>query len=231
MDITENRQTEATVNKIVRMGVRGLLGPSALRVLVVLGLSWCIGLPAYGATLYRYINDKGYQEIGYSVPNHLVPNGYDVIDDSGRLVRRVAAQLSEAEYAVKLEQERKLEACQKAMARVHRRYEALTDIDDAERLFEEKLEESLKNAKANLDYSQAKLAEQQELAANMERSGKVIPKHLLDNMNQTEQQIQALTSHMVGQEQGAVAKAEAFDEERRVFQLTDCQSDQLASVQ
>jgi hypothetical protein len=41
-----------------------------------------IAVPADAATLYRYINDKGYQEIGYSVPNHLVPNGYDVI---GRL--------------------------------------------------------------------------------------------------------------------------------------------------
>ena len=229
MDIAGSRNIEVSVNKIV--GVRRLLAPAVLRFLVVFGLSWSLGLPAHGATLYRYINDKGYQEIGYSVPNHLVPNGYDVIDESGRLVRRVAAQLSEEEYAVKLEQERKLEACQKSKDRVHRRYEVLTDIDEAERLFEEQLEESLRNAKANLDYSRSKLSEQQEQAANMERAGNVIPKHLLDNINQTEQQIQTLTSQMAGQQLGAVTKAKEFDEERRVFQLSECNTEQLASVQ
>ena len=43
-------------------------------------LTLAVALPADAATLYRYINDKGYQEIGYSVPPHLVPNGYDVIE-------------------------------------------------------------------------------------------------------------------------------------------------------
>lgn len=200
----------------------GLTAP----VLILLGMS----LSADAATLYRYINEKGYQEIGYSIPPHLVPNGYDVIDESGRLVRRVAPQLSEEEYAVKLERERKLEACQKAIERVHRRYEALADIDVAETVFEEQLQERLQNDRANLEFSQGKLLEQREDAAARERKGEEIPKHVLENIRQTELQVQNLAAQMEARQQNAVVKAKEFDEERRVFQLVDCSSEQLASA-
>jgi hypothetical protein len=193
-------------------------------------LTLTLALPAQAATLYRYINDKGYQEIGYSVPNHLVPNGYDVIDDSGRLIRRVAPQLSEEEYAAKLERERKLEACEKAVERVHRRYETLADIDKAEALFETQLAESLKNAQANLDYTYSELAKQQEQAASLERSGKMVPKNLLKAMDDTQVVIANLTAQIDNGKRSREEKAADFNEERRVFQLADCDESQLASA-
>ena len=205
------------VRKITRLGLAGVLLA-------------CVSLPLDAATLYRYINDKGYQEIGYSIPPHLVANGYDVIDESGRLIRRVAAQLSEEEYAAKLERERKLEACQKAFERVHRRYETLDDIDDAERQYETQLEESLRRDQANLDFSQTKLADQQEMAASIERSGEVIPGDLLDNLQQTEQQIRTLSAQIDSRRHNAQLKAQEFEEERRVFQMGECSSEQLASA-
>ncbi len=191
-------------------------------------LAMAIAMPADAAQLYRYINDKGYQEIGYSVPNHLVPNGYDVIDESGRLVRRVAAQLSEEEYAAKLERERKLEACEKAVARVHRRYETLDDIDDAEAQFEAQLEESLQNAQANLELSQTELKSLQDRAATLERSGKQISTVLLDNIEEAENSIASHTAQIEQSEQSRVTKAQDFDEERRVFQMHGCDEEQLA---
>lgn len=205
--------------------VRKLAG---FTVSMVLMLGVCTA--AQAANLYRYINDKGYQEIGYSIPPHLVANGYDVIDDSGRLVRRVAPQLSEEEYAAKLERERELEACEKALESVHRRYEALADIDDAERMFGQQLEERLRNDQANLEFSQGKLAEQREEAAARERKGEAIPKDLLDLIEQTERQIQNLAAQMSARQKNAVVKAKEFEEERRVFQLVDCSSEQLASA-
>ncbi len=192
----------------------------------VLALS--VALPADAATLYRYINDKGYQEIGYSVPNHLVPNGYDVIDESGRLVRRVAAQLSEEEYAAKLEHERQLEACQKAVTRVHRRYESLGDIDQAEAQFEVQLEESQQNAQANLEYNQSELGKHQDRAAGYERAGNIIPKNLLDSIEQSNLTIQNLMVQIQQGEQSRGSQALEFDEERRVFQLSGCNEEQLA---
>ncbi len=199
-------------------------------VSVGLGLCMLAALPADAATLYRYINDKGYQEIGYSVPPHLVPNGYDVIDDSGRLIRRVAAQLSEEEYAAKLEHERKLEACEKAYERVHRRYERLEDIDKAEVQFEAQLEESLQNDQANLEYNRTELAKYRESAAGHERKGQIIPERVLDSIEQTERTIRNLTAKIDQSEQSRTTKAEQFDEERRVFQMNGCDEEQLAQA-
>jgi hypothetical protein len=224
MDIKTTCFHKASDNKVVRKMA------GAARFALPAVLISVLAAAAHGATLYRYINDKGYQEIGYSIPTHLVANGYDVIDESGRLIRRVSPQLTEAEYAAKLEQERKLEACEKAIERVHRRYEALADIDAAEHLFEQQLQASLKNDLANLDYSRSKLSDQQETAAQMERSGKAIPKHLLANIQQTEQQIQSLTAQMDARKQNAEEKAQQFEEERRVFGLVDCNSEALASA-
>ncbi len=189
-----------------------------------------LATPAMAGTLYRYINEKGYQEIGYSVPPHLVPNGYDVIDESGRLIRRVAPQLSEEEYAIKLERERKLEACEKARERVHRRYETMVDIDNAEAQFENQLAESLKNIQANLDYTSTELGKQQSQAASLERSGKLIPKNLLEAIDASEEIINTLTAQKQAGERSGVEKAAEFDEERRVFQLGGCDEERLAAV-
>ena len=193
-------------------------------------LTLVLSAPAVAGTLYRYINDKGYQEIGYSVPPHLVPNGYDVIDESGRLVRRVSPQLSEEEYAAKLERERKLEACEKAIERVHRRYETMADIDKAETQFESQLNESLKNIQANLDYTNTELAKQQSQAASLERSGKLIPKNLLEAIDATEEIIATLTTQKLAGERSRIDKAAEFDEEREVFQLGGCDEAQLAAL-
>jgi hypothetical protein len=209
----------------------GIGRPGAPRLAQALaGLILLAALPVDAATLYRYINDKGYQEIGYSIPPHLVSNGYDVIDESGRLIRRVSPQLTEEEYAAKLERERRLEACEKAMERVHRRYETLTDIDAAQRLYEAQLDESLKNDQSNLAYSKNALTERQEQAAGLERAGKPIPRHLIDNIERTEMQIQSLTAQIQGRERGREEKAREFDEERRIFKLVDCNAEQLASA-
>jgi hypothetical protein len=151
-----------------------------------------------------------------------------VIDESGRLVRRVAAQLSEEEYAAKLERERKLEACEKAVARVHRRYETLQDIDDAELQFEAQLEESQQNANANLELSRTELKKLQDRAANLERSGNLIDDQLLSNIEQVRTTIANLSAQIEQGEQSRDTKAAEFDEERRVFQLHGCDEEQLA---
>jgi hypothetical protein len=189
-----------------------------------------ISIPVQASSLFRYINDKGYQEIGYAVPNHLVANGYDVIDERGRLIRRVAAQLSEEDYAAKLERERKLEACEKAMGRVQRRYEELADIDAAERLFVSQLDESIKDNETNRESYKGQLSDAQERAAQLERNGTTIPRVTLANISLTELEIQTLTAQIANQELVRIDKALEFNEERRLFQLGVCNPDQLASL-
>ena len=223
----ENASSDSLLVKASDKG-RSSLARQFCRLTAPAMLTLAIALPADAANLYRYINDKGYQEIGYSVPTHLVPNGYDVIDESGRLVRRVAAQLSEEEYAAKLERERKLEACEKALDRVNRRYEALEDIDDAEKQFEAQLEESLQNAYANLELSQSELKNMQDRAAMIERSGRVVSEDTLNDIDQVQTTLANLNALIEQSEQSRHTKAAEFDEERRIFQMGTCDEEQLA---
>lgn len=211
---------------VVRGWIPGRLLSLAASGIIAMSFAW----PADAATLYRYINDKGYQEIGYSVPNHLVPNGYDEIDESGRLIRRVAAQLSEEEYATKLERERKLEACENAMARVHRRYETQEDIDSAEVQFEAQLEESLQNYQSTLEYNRTELEKYQQRAARYEREGTLVNETLLSTIESTRTTIANLLAQIEQGQRSRVVQDEKFDEERRVFEMSGCTEEQLAQA-
>ncbi|HEY5644590.1 MAG TPA: hypothetical protein VIS76_01490 [Pseudomonadales bacterium] len=209
-----------------RVGGAGRLVRLILLAIVTLALS----MQVVAATLYRYINEKGFLEIGYSVPPELAPNGYDVIDEAGRLLRTVAPQLSEEDYAAKLERDRKLEACEYALERVRRRYENLADIDKAEQAFEGRLAESQKNIQANLDYTNTELAKQQAQAASLERAGQLIPKNLVSAIETSQESIQALTAQKAAGEESAADQALVFEEERRVFQLESCDEEGLAAA-
>ncbi|MCB1684150.1 MAG: hypothetical protein KDI31_06685, partial [Pseudomonadales bacterium] len=148
------------------------------------------------AQLYRYINEKGYQEIGHAIPPHLVPNGYDVIDESGRLVRRVAPQLSEDEYAAKLERERLFDECERALTRVKRLYQSMADIDQAEMLYERNAQQSMQNDQVNVELAQTELKRLQQSAARFEREGTPVPENELTQIARRESEIRTLTAQL-----------------------------------
>ncbi|MEM8769540.1 MAG: hypothetical protein AAGE43_19040 [Pseudomonadota bacterium] len=193
--------------------------------LVLAGLCLTLALPASAGMLYRYINDKGYQEIGYTIPPHLVPKGYDIIDESGRLIERVPPQLSDEEFRQQEARNHRIAQCEDARQRVQRRYERLEDIDDAERQFEEQSEESLQNAVANLEYSESELSKLQEQAAVRERAGRTIDRKLHDAIAESEQNVDSHQMRIKQIEAQKLTKADEFNEERRIFQLHDCESE------
>lgn len=192
---------------------------------MVAGLCLTLALPASAGMLYRYINDKGYQEIGYTIPPHLVPKGYDIIDETGRLIERVPPQLSDEEFRAQEARNHRIAQCEDARQRVQRRYERLEDIDVAERQFEQQNEESLQNARANLEYSELELSKLQEQAAVRERAGRTVDGGLHDAIQEAEQNIDNHQKRIQQLESQQISKADEFDEERRIFQLHDCEAE------
>ena len=75
------------------------------------------------------------------------------------------------------------------------------------------------------------LNDAQERAAQLERNGTTIPRSMLENISLTESEIQTMTAQIAYQKQTRIDKALEFDEERRLFQLGECNPDQLASLQ
>ncbi len=215
------RNSGSKVAKLnLRRWFRRRLAPAA-----VAGLCLTLALPASAGMLYRYINDKGYQEIGYTIPPHLVAKGYDIIDQTGRLIERVPPQLSDEEFRQQEARNHRIAQCEDARQRVQRRYERLEDIDDAERQFEAQSEESLQNARANLEYSESELSKLQEQAAVRERAGRAIDRKLHDAMQESQQNVANHQKRIQQIEAQKDTKANEFDEERRIFQLHDCESE------
>ena len=199
-----------------------------LRAICLSGLI-LLSIDSYAANLYRYINEKGYQEIGHDIPPHLVANGYDVIDQTGRLVRRVAPQLSEEDYAAKLEIDRRLDQCLRALERVNRRYETLTDIDDAQALFGRQNAESIRNDEANLTLARSQLEEAHTTAARAEREGRALGRDTLLSIERAENQIDSLIVLIEKRERLILDKKVEFDEERQIFQQGGCDELQAMS--
>jgi hypothetical protein len=97
-------------------------------------------------------------------------------------------------------------------------------------VFEEQLEESLRNYQANLDYGKSSLAHLQDRAAVQERAGNAVSSAQLQNIENTEIQIQTLMVQISAGERSRAEKAMEFNEERRVFDLVDCNPEQLAQL-
>lgn len=180
----------------------------------------------HATQLYRYINEKGYQEIGHSIPPHLVPNGYDVIDESGRLVRRVAPQLSEDEYAAKLERDRIQEECEKALTRVKRLYQSMADIDQAELLYERNAQQSMQNDQVNMELAVTELKRLQQTAARFEREGTPVPENELTQIARRESEIRTLSAQLQARRDEIPVKAGEFEEDRRLYTRGQCESQQ-----
>ena len=181
---------------------------------------------SHASQLYRYINEKGYQEIGHSIPPHLVANGYDVIDESGRLVRRVAPQLSEDEYAAKLERERVLDECEKALTRVKRLYQSMADIDQAELLYERNAQQSMQNDRVNMELAETELKRLQQSAARFEREGTPVPENELTQIARRESEIRTLFAQLQARRNELPVKAGEFEDDRALYTRGRCDSEQ-----
>ena len=146
---------------------------SALPLLLLLG---AVPSLAGAAELYRYVNDKGVTMLDrLGVPPQFIGNGYEVLNEQGRVVKVVPPAPSEAE--------RQRLAEEKAMASSDAQLQRLySTVDDVERARLRKLEEidgQTSVAKANQQSLRTQQAAFQAQAADIERAGRQVPEHLL----------------------------------------------------
>lgn len=97
--------------------------------LVVVMLTAWSAQPA--GRLYRFVNSQGKVEIPNSIPNDRVPQGCDVLDDSGRLILRIAAQLTPAQIKQKRQKEVEQKACREGYLRVTAMYQTKLILVDS----------------------------------------------------------------------------------------------------
>jgi hypothetical protein len=176
--------------------------------------------------LYRWINENGTKEYSHAISNDMVSRGYDVLDgQTMQLIRIVEPQLSEQEYAAKLEREREVAECRRALRRVTTLYQSLEDIDQAELQMLKSMDSRIANAQANLALAENQKLELEREAANKDRAGELLQSAFINNIARVDVQIDTQRREIDKRTRDKQQAKLDFTEDRLVFDKRFCTSD------
>ena len=151
---------------------------------------------AEAARLYRYKNDDNVWVIASSVPNERVKNGYQVVDETGRLIKKVDPQRSPAEakaYIAKLEEQQRRE---EAIRRINLLYGSEDDISYALKKALASIDNSIANTQANVRQLRAQQQRLESQAARIERAGNKISEEMVASIAALGEQVANLEMEM-----------------------------------
>ncbi len=174
------------------------------------------------SNLYRFTNAQGKTEISNAIPNDRVSHGYDVLDMSGRVVRRVAPELSPAEQEAKRIADARRRACEDAYRRVSALYQVESDIDHHKQKALDALAIAIENDEANLAHVRGQHSDLLAQAARMERSGNTLSSVIIQNIERASTQVGVLEESIQNRQGERVAIDQRFEEERAVFLRGGC---------
>lgn len=184
------------------------------RGVLLLGL---LATTAVQAELYRYVDDKGVVVLNrQGVPPQHIGKGYEVLNDQGRVTRVVPPAPTPEE------RQRLLEAKARAGsdAQLLRLYASVEDVERAEARKLAELDSVIGITHGNLQSLRAQQANLQSQAASHERAGREVPKQLLvqiDNLNQEQARLRRdLDRYQLARKQ---ARASFAKERQRLAQL------------
>lgn len=143
--------------------------------------------------LYQYMNSDGQLEISKAIPPDLVPQGYIVINEHGRILRTISAQLTPSQRQKKAVQDKIDQEKQDLLNwedELMLRYSSPRDVDYARDQKIGAIETRIATTMLNIDRLQVQKQELENRAANMERAGQTLSPSLLNSLNIVNEQIQ-----------------------------------------
>ncbi|MGX5172790.1 hypothetical protein ACUR5C_02025 [Aliikangiella sp. IMCC44653] len=165
--------------------------------LIFITLLAIVSLAINAKQFYRFKNEEGNLVVKDQVSKEMIEKGYDVISDTGNLIRRVAPGKTLAEIEQdklkKIEERKEKLAFKrkiKSDAELLRQFSSITDIirnRDAQLLA---IEQRIKIQGSKSDLLRLQLEDQQRQAATHERLGQKIPKLLQQDIIETRRQIE-----------------------------------------
>lgn len=153
------------------------------------------------AELYRYLNRQGVVVLDrQGVPPEYVGNGYEVIDEEGRVLRAVPPAPSAEELRQRVAAQRQA----RADAQLRRLYPRVADLEVARAHQLRDLDSLIVVARGNLNAVQQRVLGLEQQAAEQQRAGQPVPAALL-------QQLQGLR----GEQRQAEAELQRLQELRQ----------------
>lgn len=179
-----------------------------------------LGLLAAGsaqAEVYRYVNRQGVVALDrQGVPPEYVANGYEVLDEAGRVLRVVAPAPSAEESARRAEAQRQAAAD----AELLQRYTSAADLEWAQVRRLRDLDSLAGIARSNLEAGRRLLEDVERRAAERQRAGQALAPELLAQREKLQQEQQRLAAELDRvQKLRAVAEVEFARERARLQQL------------
>lgn len=153
-------------------------------------IALCLGLASPApAEMYRYETKDGKTVMSNTLPREALEQGYEVLNNSGRVIETIPPPPTEEELAERRrkrerqkELEREREEQNKQDRRLLRQY---SSPDDAVRALHRKLRERFGTVQlklANINNIEGQIADLQNRAANQERAGREVPDSLRKKM-------------------------------------------------
>lgn len=131
------------------------------------------------AELYRYLNRQGVVVLDrQGVPPEYVGNGYEVIDEEGRLLRAVPPAPSAEELRQRVAAQRQA----RADAQLRRLYPRVADLEVARAHQLRDLDSLIVVARGNLNAVQQRMLGLEQQAAEQQRAGQPVPAALLQQL-------------------------------------------------
>ncbi|TPQ29332.1 DUF4124 domain-containing protein [Methylomonas koyamae] len=154
--------------------------------------------PAFAKKMYRWVDDSGNVYFSDQVPPDQVQHKRETLNEKAR----VTDVVEKAKTAEQLTQQKRLDELRKEQEKIITKQAAndkvllstFRSVDDLEKAIANKLaaiDAARKVIEGNIDLLESQLRQQQQQAANLERSGSKLPDKLLGDIAASKQQIDA----------------------------------------
>lgn len=194
---------------------RPALGVSRL-CLVFACLVWVSS--AWAVQYYRYKDEQGKVVMALTIPPQYVAQGYEILNDKGRLVKRVAPALTQEQIAARdaeIERQRLLELERAKQAEADAQLLQLySHPDDAVRVMNRQASEVLdviQLERGKIEFAQKEIISLEEQAAQSQRKGLPVPEKVTVNIARLNKEI----------ENSLVDIGERFDDFEKVIEAFD----------
>jgi len=185
--------------------------------------------PAVMAEMYRFKDDQGQTVLSNTLPREARSKGYEILNNSGRVIEKVPPPPTEEEIAERKRQkelERKRREQKKRQEKVDKRLlRQYSSPDDATRALHRKLRErfsAIKLKLGNINSLNSQIADERNRAANMERSGKEVPDSLRKKMKRLRADKSEVMTEIQQELNEVKTTREAFrDQINRLEKITD----------
>ena len=134
-------------------------------------------------TFYRYRDANGIQVINYTIPPELIPNGYDIVTASGRVVETVPPKSEEPGEETETKAQEPDPERQREDDYILRSYSTVNEIKEAKARRLRLLDRELEIVQSNIAEYGRRQSDLRERAARHQAAGEPVPKAVAEVLN------------------------------------------------